>query len=101
MYNRYIPKNDGSFQKRSVPEHKPETTPPNVTTPVSPPPVSQPSPTPKQPQPQSPMGFLRNLMPREFDTGDLIIVLLLLLMAGDCQEDQNTALLTLALYFFM
>ena len=27
--------------------------------------------------------------------------MLLLLMAGDCAEDQNTALLTLALYFFM
>lgn len=30
-----------------------------------------------------------------------MIVLLLLLMAGDCAEDRNTALLTLALYFFM
>ena len=31
----------------------------------------------------------------------LIIVLLLLLMAGDCKEEKNTALLTLALYFFL
>ena len=31
----------------------------------------------------------------------LVIVLLLLLMSGDCQEDQNTALLTLALYLFL
>ena len=46
-------------------------------------------------------SFLRNLLPRDFDTGDLIIILLLLLMAGDCAEDQNTALLTLALYLFM
>ncbi len=46
-------------------------------------------------------GFLRRLLPRDFDTGDLIVVLLLLLMAGDCCEDQNTALLTLALYVFM
>lgn len=46
-------------------------------------------------------SFLRNLLPKDFDTGDLLIVLLLLLMAGDCQEDQNTALLTLALYLFM
>jgi hypothetical protein len=46
-------------------------------------------------------SFLRNLLPKEFDTGDLMIVLLLLLMAGDCSEDRNTALLTLALYFFM
>ena len=46
-------------------------------------------------------GFLRQLLPRDFDTGDLIIVLLLLLMAGDCEEDRNNALLTLALYFLM
>lgn len=46
-------------------------------------------------------GFLRQLLPKDFDTGDLLIVLLLLLMAGDCAEEQNTALLTLALYFFM
>ena len=100
MYNRYIPKNDGSFQKRSVPDQKPESPQPQIP-PAPPPPIPHPSPSPKPPQPQNPLGFLRNLLPREFDTGDLIIVLLLLLMAGDCQEDQNTALLTLALYFFM
>ena len=46
-------------------------------------------------------SFLKQLLPKNFDTGDLLIVLLLLVMAGDCQEDQNTALLTLALYLFM
>ena len=46
-------------------------------------------------------GFLKNLLTKNFDIGDLIVVLLLLLMAGDCEEDQNTALLTLALYFFL
>ena len=30
-----------------------------------------------------------------------MIILLLLLMAGDCQEDQNWAMLTLALYLFL
>jgi hypothetical protein len=45
--------------------------------------------------------FLRQLLPRDFDTGDLIVVLLLLLLAGDCPEDRSTALLTLALYLFM
>jgi hypothetical protein len=45
-------------------------------------------------------SFLRRLLPKDFDTGDLLIVLLLLLMAGDCPEDQNTALLTLAIYLF-
>ena len=46
-------------------------------------------------------GFLRRLIPKDFDTGDLIVVLLLLLMAGDKPEDRNTALLTLALYCFL
>lgn len=46
-------------------------------------------------------GFLRKLLPKDFDTGDLFVVLLLLLMAGDCAEEKNTALLTLALYFLM
>ena len=45
--------------------------------------------------------FLRQLVPKNLDTGDLLIIILLLLMAGDCQEDRNTALLTLALYLFL
>ena len=60
----------------------------------------QSNPTAKQDE-LSATSFLRRLLPKEFDTGDLMIVLLLLLMAGDCTEDRNTALLTLALYFFM
>lgn len=47
------------------------------------------------------LGFLKDLLPKDFDTGDLLIILLILLMAGDCPEDQNTALLTLALYVFL
>lgn len=46
-------------------------------------------------------SFLRQLLPKDFDTGDLLIVLLLLLMSGDCAEDQNSALLTLVLYLFL
>lgn len=62
----------------------------------------QPKPEPQPDNCHAPVSsFLRNLLPRDFDTGDLLIVLLLLLMAGDCAEDQNSALLTLALYFIM
>ena len=46
-------------------------------------------------------NFLKHLLPKDFDTGDLIIVLLLLLIAGDNQESRNQALLTLALYFIL
>ena len=30
-----------------------------------------------------------------------MVILLLLLMAGDCEEDRSNALLTLAIYLFM
>ena len=46
-------------------------------------------------------SFLKQLLPKDFDTGDLIIVLLLLLLAGDCEEDKATAMLTMVLYLFM
>ena len=98
MYNRYIPKNDGSFQRHSVPEQRSARQQPK---PEPPPPPPLETPHARPPQHGNPVGFLRNLLPKNFDTGDLIVVLLLLLMAGDCEEDQNTALLTLALYFFM
>lgn len=41
------------------------------------------------------------MIPKGFDTGDLIIVLLLLLIAGDNPESRSNALLTLALYFVL
>ena len=46
-------------------------------------------------------GFLKQLLPKDFEVEDLLVVLLLLLMSGDCQENQNTALLTLGLYLFL
>lgn len=46
-------------------------------------------------------GFLKQLLPKDFDTSDLLIVILLLLIAGDNSDEHNSALLTLALYLFM
>lgn len=122
MYNRYIPQPDGTYRRSRMPEPKPTPPPPRPSfTPEPPPPEPPKPPVPPPRRPQCPRqqsrcavqqghpqpkdtsaaGFLRRLLPKDFDTGDLMIVLLLLLMAGDCQDDQNTALLTLALYFFM
>lgn len=122
MYNRYIPQPDGSFRRSRVeeqhqrpapPPHQPpvcETVPESNQEPPKPAPAPKNRrspqrfhrpPPPKRQEDTSVTGFLRRLLPKDFDTGDLIVVLLLLLMAGDCAEDQNTALLTLALYFFM
>ncbi len=108
MYNRYIPQPDGSYRRDAVPE--PQRQQPQKPPGVSREPEHPPSPPPYVPDPpfhESPRkdgsvgGFLRQLLPKNFDTGDLIIVLLLLLMAGDCEEDRANALLTLALYFIM
>ena len=107
MYNRYIPQSDGSFRKNRISDPRP-----------SPPPKPQqpkPHPSPPPPKPQQPcpppvpqscqdtaaVSFLKKLLPKDFDTGDLLIVLLLLLMAGDCEDEKTNALLTLGLYFFM
>lgn len=106
MYNRYVPQPDGSYTRNKMQE---PFSPPRRR-PPSPPPIpdKQPECAPPQKEPsrpckqqESPMGFLRQLLPKDFDTGDLIVVLLLLLMAGDCQEDKNNAILTIALYFLM
>lgn len=99
MYNRYVPRQDGSYTRRTVeePSRKPEAPPPQEQPPQEPPPCSRP---PKQ-QDFSAGGFLKRLLPKDFDTGDLIVILLLLLMAGDSQEDRNNAILTIALYFLL
>lgn len=117
MYNRYIPQNDGTYRRSRVndpAQSRPEPAFPEtpVQEPAPCPDGNCPQPCPRKPQPTpipprpkaEPMGigsFLKKLIPAGFDTEDLIIVLLLLLMAGDCKEDQNTALLTLFLYLFL
>ena len=89
MYNRYIPQPDGSYRRNAVPDNRQ-------------PPPQQPPPQPHTPPRSEPIpGFLRQLIPQGFDTGDLIVVLLLLLIAGDSEEARSNALLTLALYFIL
>lgn len=114
MYNRYIPQSDGTYHRSRMPDAAPTPPPPQPKPappipPCPPPePPRRPCPPPRprprpsrEPENASVLGFLKNLLPRDFDTGDLLVVLLLLLISGDCAEDQNTALLTLALYLFL
>lgn len=105
MYNRYIPQPDGSYRRNRMPDapvRSPQKQPPSRPQPpmAHPEPPSGPPPPPAVPG-GSITGFLRRLLPKDFDTADLIIVLLLLLMAGDNEKERNTALLTMALYFIM
>lgn len=105
MYNRYSPREDGTYARNRMND------------------IAEPKPSKAQPLPPSHPeinehteflpreqnehchknggGFLKQLLPKGFDTGDLIVILLLLLMAGDCEEDRNNAILTIALYFLM
>lgn len=110
MYNRYIPQPDGTYQRRRVEEPRRDP-PPRPAPPPPPEPVSsspQPEPAPYCPPPSQPHGqqqkspgFLQQLLPRDFDVGDLMVIALLLLIAGECEQERGNALLTLALYFIM
>ena len=103
MYNRYIPQSDGSFQRSRVNDQKKKPAQQQKVTEAPSP--SKPEPRPSMSIPSkmdiSAGNFLKQLLPKDFDTGDLLIVLLLLLMAGDGKEEKSNALLTLVLYFFM
>lgn len=99
MYNRYIPQADGSYQRNHVADRPPHPDQRRKQSQQEVPPPVPPCPIKHTPEPVG--GFLKQLLPQNFDTADLIIVLLLLLLSGDCEEDRNTALLTLALYLFM
>ena len=131
MYNRYVPQSDGSFRRSHIPDPPvpsrkeapckeppgteiclPETNDTTAKKPVCPPvkprqnsarPKASPNRCDNCPDRKNGSigGFLKSLLPKDFDSGDLLVVLLLLLMAGDCQEDQNSALLTLVLYLFL
>ena len=100
MYNRYVFDPDGSCRKDQVEEP--------VTRRSEPQAPKQDAPEEWQAcsghfetQKQNPLDFLTHMLPKGFDTGDLIVILLLLLMAGDSREERNNALLTIALYFIL
>ena len=101
MYNRYIPAPDGSYKKQTIPD---------CPSPCSQPQEQQkpPCPPPRPPEPPAgPVGgksigdFLGQLLPAGFDTEDLIVVLLLLLMSGNCDSGPNMPLITMLIYLFL
>ena len=88
---------DASCQPNSVvpcPNTQKQRTPPQGRSRASQPPSAK--------SREQPIGaFLKNLLPQGFDTGDLLVLVLLLILSGDGPEDRNTALLTLAIYLFL
>lgn len=116
MYNRYTPQPDGTYKRKTVqmqnhinkPPIPKETHSPIQDTLPPPPPSDIPKPgrPPKQKNPShqpeiSAGAFLKDLLPKNLDTGDLLIIILLLLIAADGHDDHGSALLTLALYLFL
>ena len=100
MYNRYTPQPDGSYRRNRLPD-EPHRPPPQPNHQQPPPiPVHHEKP-PASSQGGSILGFLKNLLPKDLDTGDLLIILLLLLVAGESEAEKSNALLTLALYFLL
>lgn len=99
MYNRYIPQNDGSYSRKSI-QSRPQgkSDPPPLQPKLN---LEQHSEPHINYESAKPSGLLRQLLPKEFDTEDLLIILLLLLMTGENEEERKNALLTLALYFFL
>ena len=98
MYNRYTPKQDGSFNKNRVQE-QPVPCPPPVQEHQPPQPHCEP---PRQKSPcNTATGFLSGLFPKNMDTGDLLMLLILLLLFSDGSENAPDPLLTIALFFLM
>ena len=56
---------------------------------------------PPREEPCSAVSFLQSLLPKNMDTGDLLMLLILLLLIQDGSEDAPTALLTIALFFLL
>ena len=101
MYNRYIPAPDGSYKKQTIPDCLPPCSQPQEQ-------QKPPCPPPRPPEPPAgPVGgksigdFLGQLLPAGFDTEDLIVVLLLLLMSGNCDSGPNMPLITMLIYLFL
>ena len=111
MYNRYVPQPDGSYRRNRMQEPQRQAPPPmgqssqpEASPPLLQEPVNKGSDRPiqrRRNQPTPAGSFLRQLLPGNLDTEDLLVIVLLLLMAGDCEEQRDSALLTLALYLFL
>lgn len=130
MYNRYTPRQDGGYSKNRIPDSSNRCPPPQEQPsccspaqnhqdccPPEPASCCPPEPPSCPPKPQdtpcycspgcntqggtSASNFLSGLLPKNMDTGDLLMLLILLLLMTDGSEEAPNPLLTLALFFLM
>lgn len=101
MYNRYVPDAAGVYRQTTV-----ETVPDIPGTPPQPPvqPAAPPRPPPPpalaaEPGRRSLSGLLERFLPRGMDTGDLLVLLILILLAVDGEEEDSlSVILTIAAF---
>lgn len=101
MYHRYLPNGNGQYRRQDVPERKPAPPPP----PAAPEPIPVPPPPP--PPPRSvpppapfPIPFLEKLFPG-MDSGDLLLLLIMLLLLSEGTEDAVSTVMTLAIFLIL
>ena len=98
MYNRYIPGQNGVYQRQIVPESKPE---PKLEPVQSSAPISEFRQTKSSGRTSHPFSFSR-LLPQTLETGDLLVLLILLLILVDGEtEDPLPILLMIAAFMFL
>ena len=101
MYNRYVPDAAGVYRQTTV-ESVPDV--PDAPQPPLPPPAC-PAPPPPPPVPaaepgrRSLSGLLERFLPCGMDTGDLLVLLILILLAVDGEEEDSlSVILTIAAF---
>lgn len=99
MYNRYVPDAAGVYRQTTV-ESVPDV--PDAPQPPLPPPAcpAPPPPVPAaEPGRRSLSGLLERFLPRGMDTGDLLVLLILILLAVDGEEEDSlSVILTIAAF---
>lgn len=75
MYHRYLKNENGQYRKQRI--------------------LQKPKPEPPAPQAKSPLAFLEKL---GADSGDLLVMLILLLLLAEGNEDSGSVVMTLAIF---
>ena len=105
MYNYYTPQSDGSYQRSTRPEPQRRPTAPQMNIPAAAQHPQSAAPQPQSCAPQTPSGgmlsFLQELLPKQLEPADLMVVFLVLLLNQEDCRDGVSPMLTLALYFLL
>ena len=104
MYNRYVQRSDGSFERTKLPDAAEKSDYGPVQKIPEPPYHRIPESGTQTAGHGNALGigtFFKNLLPHGLDTEDLIVILLLLLLSQDGSRNGNRALLTLGAYLFL